>query len=66
MIVPFDQSYKSCEISYCNRYFGEIYGADSSSLIGQNINILMPSPLAQNHELFIKRFVSEGIPHKIG
>ena len=43
-----------------------MFGGTESKLIGNDINILIPEVLNEAHNLFIKRFLAEGVPRKLG
>ena len=43
-----------------------IFGYSASELLGQNVSILMPSPYAEQHDLFIQRYLAARMPQIMG
>ena len=44
----------------------QLFGYDSAEVIGQNVNILMPSPYREAHDSYIERYLSTGERRIIG
>lgn len=44
----------------------EMFGYTQDELIGRNVSILMPSPIREQHDGFIRRFRQTGKPHIMG
>ena len=51
---------------FCEQTVWKIVWVDSSKLTGKNITLFMPEIIAENHDSFISRFFSDGIPRKMG
>jgi two-component system sensor kinase FixL len=49
-----------------NRSAERLFGYEASELLGQNVNLLMPSPYREEHGLYLDRYERTGIPHIIG
>ena len=49
-----------------NRSAERLFGYEASELLGQNVNLLMPSPDRAEHNLYLDRYERTGIPHIIG
>jgi PAS domain S-box-containing protein len=43
-----------------------LFGSKESSVLGQNVNILMPSPHREEHDAYIARYLSTGMQKIIG
>lgn len=43
-----------------------IFGYSQADMIGQNVNILMPSPYQHEHDHYLSRYLAEGAPKVIG
>lgn len=43
-----------------------IFGFDADEVIGENVNILMPSPYRENHDAYIKNYLDSGNKKIIG
>ena len=49
-------------ISYCNAATLQLFGhVDRSSLVGQNVKMLMPDGIAANHDAYLERFLATGV-----
>lgn len=53
-------------ISSFNRAAEEIFGYSPAEIIGQNVNMLMPSPYHEDHDGYLQRYLQEGTPRIIG
>ena len=49
-----------------NRAAETIFGHAPADVMGQNVNMLMPSPYAEEHDGYLERYLREGTPHIIG
>lgn len=50
----------------CNQNVEEIFGFKANELIGQNVNMLMPSPYKEQHNTYINSYIKGGPPKAIG
>jgi two-component system CheB/CheR fusion protein len=53
-------------IQEVNQSLTELVGYDQQELLGQNVSILMPNNIAQQHTAYIKRYLSDGKTNIIG
>lgn len=53
------------EIVAINDRCSELFGYTSQELIKQKLDWLMPSPYKEQHQMYISRFVADGIPKVI-
>ncbi len=44
------------KITYINKYVEKIFGYSEEELIGENVNILMPSPDHENHDSYVRNY----------
>jgi PAS domain S-box-containing protein len=49
-----------------NKAAEHIFGYSPAEIIGNNINMLMPSPYTEEHDGYIARYLHERTPHMIG
>eukprot|EP01113_Clastostelium_recurvatum_P039943 TRINITY_DN6158_c0_g1_i1.p1 TRINITY_DN6158_c0_g1~~TRINITY_DN6158_c0_g1_i1.p1 ORF type:complete len:1162 (+),score=218.29 TRINITY_DN6158_c0_g1_i1:299-3487(+) len=53
-------------IATINRMGCKLLGYKQEELIGKNVNILMPSPYAEQHDLYLQRYLHTGVSHILG
>ena len=44
----------------------KIFGYSEAEVLGENVNVLMPSPERENHDRYLRNYVETGIRHIIG
>jgi len=49
-----------------NRTAGQMFGYQANELIGKNVNILMPSPYREQHDMYLSRYLKTGKARIIG
>ncbi len=62
-IVVIDE--RGC-IETANRAAERLFGFEPGGLLGKNVSVLMPSPVSEEHDGYIKRYLETGDAHIIG
>jgi PAS domain S-box-containing protein len=52
--------------TYCNRAAQQILCVSEEDVMGKSVTLMMPELIRINHELFVKRFFSDGLNRLIG
>lgn len=57
---------EQCCITSFSTAAQELFGYEENELLGQNINILMPSPYSEEHDHYVERYIRTGEKRIIG
>ncbi|CDW78804.1 pas domain s-box family protein [Stylonychia lemnae] len=65
-IISFEDDKTLGKFKYANRVACQLLNTDEEAIIEKSVKQIMPELICHNHELFIRRFLAEGLPRFIG
>ena len=64
--IPIIAMQPDCEVTLFNQAAVSTFGYEANTVIGKNINMLMPESVAVNHDGYIQRYLADGIKRVVG